>query len=86
MIKYSTKILPLGILAASSIAGASEQNPPIEKQPNIILIYADDIGYGDLSCYGGNVATPNVDKIAANGIRFTDGHCKIGRASCRERV
>ena len=75
MIKYSTKILPLGILAASSIAGASEQNPPIEKQPNIILIYADDIGYGDLSCYGGNVATPNVDKIAANGIRFTDGHC-----------
>jgi len=45
------------------------------QTPNIVLIYADDIGYGDLSCYGAEkVKTPNCDKLAAGGIRFTDGH------------
>lgn len=44
-------------------------------KPNIVLIYADDIGYGDLSCYGAKaVQTPNLDRIANEGIRFTDGH------------
>lgn len=44
-------------------------------KPNIVIIYADDIGYGDLSCYGATkVKTPNCDKLAAGGIRFTDGH------------
>lgn len=46
-----------------------------EPQPNILLIYADDIGYGDLSCYGAEkLKTPNCDKLAAAGIRFTDAH------------
>lgn len=46
------------------------------KQPNIILIYADDIGYGDLSCYGySKINTPNVDKLASEGVRFTNAHC-----------
>jgi arylsulfatase A-like enzyme len=45
------------------------------NNPNIVLILADDIGYGDLSCYGAEkVKTPNCDKLAARGIRFTDGH------------
>lgn len=44
--------------------------------PNVIYIYADDLGYGDLSCYGAkNIQTPNLDRLAASGIRFTDGHC-----------
>ena len=43
--------------------------------PNIVLIYADDIGYGDLGCYGATkVKTPNLDQIAKEGLRFTDGH------------
>ena len=44
--------------------------------PNIILIYADDLGYGDLSCYNPQAAyqTPNLDRLAAEGIRFTDAH------------
>jgi len=42
--------------------------------PNIIFILADDIGYGDLGCYGGKIPTPNLDALAANGIRFTDAH------------
>ncbi|TLX75766.1 arylsulfatase [Labilibacter sediminis] len=45
-----------------------------EKLPNVIFILADDIGYGDLGCYGGKLPTPNLDKLAANGIRFTDAH------------
>ena len=44
-------------------------------KPNIVLIYADDIGYGDLSSYGAQrVETPNTDSLAANGVRFTNAH------------
>ncbi len=43
--------------------------------PNIVFIYADDLGYGDLGCYGATrVQTPHVDKLAAEGLRFTDAH------------
>ncbi len=43
-----------------------------ERPPNIVLIFADDLGYGDLGCYGSNLSTPNLDRMAANGVRFTD--------------
>jgi len=53
--------------------GAVAQAPP---RPNIIILYADDLGYGDVGCYGATaVKTPNVDRLAANGVRFTDAHC-----------
>ena len=46
-----------------------------EKQPNVIFIIADDLGYGDMSCYGAHrVQTPHVDALASSGIRFTDAH------------
>jgi arylsulfatase A-like enzyme len=45
-------------------------------KPNILLIYADDIGYGDVGCYGATaVRTPNVDRLAKEGLRFTSGYC-----------
>ena len=45
------------------------------ERPNVILIYADDLGYGDLEPYGAkNVSTPNVNKLAENGVRFTNAH------------
>ncbi len=40
-------------------------------RPNIVLIMADDMGYSDIGCYGGEIQTPNLDKLAANGLRFT---------------
>ena len=44
-------------------------------RPNIVLIYADDLGYGDIGCYGATeVNTPNIDRLAREGLRFTDAH------------
>lgn len=43
-------------------------------KPNIIMILVDDMGYSDLGCYGGEISTPNLDKLAQNGIRFTQMH------------
>ncbi|MFW6169890.1 MAG: arylsulfatase [Planctomycetota bacterium] len=42
-----------------------------ERRPNVLLIMADDMGYSDLGCYGGEIETPNVDKLADHGLRFT---------------
>jgi len=41
------------------------------SQPNVIIIMADDVGYSDIGCYGGEIATPNLDALAAGGVRFT---------------
>ena len=41
------------------------------RKPNIVLIMADDMGFSDIGCYGGEVHTPNLDKLAAGGLRFT---------------
>jgi len=40
------------------------------SRPNVILIMAEDMGYSDIGCYGGEIQTPNIDKLAANGLRF----------------
>lgn len=46
-----------------------------QPKPNVIFIYADDLGYGDLSCYGATkIETPNIDKLAKQGLRFTNAH------------
>ena len=42
-----------------------------DKRPNIIVILADDMGFSDLGCYGGELKTPNLDKLAGEGLRFT---------------
>ncbi len=56
-----------------------------QKTPNIILILADDLGYSDLGCYGGEIDTPNLDYLAQNGVRFTQfyntSRCCPSRAS-----
>ena len=47
------------------------ENLSAKDPPNILIILADDLGYSDLSCYGGEIKTPNLDKIAENGLRYT---------------
>ena len=62
-------------LVCTAAMGAKKAKDNNQQKPNVIIILADDLGYGDLGCYGAkNVETPNVDKLAKQGIRFTDAH------------
>lgn len=63
------------LLCLGTPVGAAEPKAAGPK-PNILLIYADDLGYGDVGCYGAKaVQTPNVDRLAKEGLRFTSGYC-----------
>ena len=57
------------MLTRRSLLGAAFAAPA--RQPNIIVILADDMGYSDIGCYGGEIKTPNLDRLAKNGVRFT---------------
>lgn len=62
----------LGLIALGSLHFSCSQAP---QKPNIIIIYADDLGYGDVSCYGAHrVKTPNLDRMARSGLVFTNAH------------
>jgi arylsulfatase A-like enzyme len=64
--------IPLLISCTSRTQNQSEQNPAENSKPNIVYILADDLGYGDLSCYGQTrFQTPNLDKMAGEGMLFT---------------
>lgn len=66
------KIIILGILYLSLLTLSCDSAKQTERPPNIIIVFADDMGYGDLSCYGHpNIETPQLDKMAEEGIRFT---------------
>ncbi len=65
----------LFLQGCSSASKMMEFSKKIKSKPNIVIILADDMGYGDVGCYGSQkVLTPNIDKIAEKGIRFTDAH------------
>lgn len=70
-----SKLLKLAVLVVCiSVEFVSGQNKTT-KRPNIIIINADDLGYGDPSCYGGELfETPNIDRLAKQGIQFTNGY------------
>lgn len=73
-------LLFAALLLACVSAVASPLHAAEKGQPNILILYADDLGFGDLSCYNpsGKIPTPNLDKLAASGTRFTDGHSSSG--------
>src|ERR1700722_14409583 len=61
------------LLPPPAQAQAEPERKPAPRLPSIIFILADDLGYGDLGCYGQTmIKTPNIDKLAAEGMRFTD--------------
>ena len=65
------------VACAATAANKAPENttPTKSKTPNVVFIYADDLGYGDLECYGAkNVQTPNVNRLAKSGILFTNAH------------
>ena len=63
--------LALGLFTV--LSGASLEAAPAQK-PNFVIIFADDLGYGDVSYQGGDVPTPNIDSIAENGTVFSNGY------------
>src|SRR5690554_1679399 len=76
-LSLSLPLFAAAILIASAALPVAAADKPAEStagapRPNLILILADDLGYGDLGCFGQkNIATPNLDKMADEGLRFT---------------
>jgi arylsulfatase A-like enzyme len=71
--RRTSTLLMVGLALAAGRARAQDSAPP--RTPDIVVILADDLGYGDLGCYGATkVKTPNLDRLAAAGMRFTDAH------------
>ena len=58
-------VVALAALAPGAASGIED------RRPNVIVILADDLGPGDLSCYGGSIPTPHIDRMAKEGVRFT---------------
>jgi len=77
MLKRASILSCLACLFATHV-GAGER-------PNILLILVDDMGFSDIGCYGGEIPTPNIDALAAGGVRFTQfyntARCSTTRAS-----
>jgi hypothetical protein len=55
----------------ASLAGAGLANAATKQPPNIVILFADDLGYSDIGCFGGEIHTPNLDSLAKEGVRFT---------------
>ena len=74
------RAIALGFMASVSVLPAAST-----QRPNIIVIMADDMGFSDLGCYGSEIHTPNLDRLAAQGLRFTQFYntakCETSRQS-----
>ena len=75
MMTINPKLIP-GALGILSVAATACVNEKANDLPNIVIIYADDLGYGDVGCYSSNtLITPNIDLLAYRGLRFTNAYC-----------
>lgn len=81
----SLKSLSLFLALLFLVKATVGQHSDMKERPNILLILADDMGYSDISCFGGEIHTPNIDRLAEEGIRFThmytNAWCSPSRAS-----
>ena len=79
------KLAGAKLAVLSTVGRTSVEASRTAERPNIILIMSDDMGYSDIACYGGEINTPNLDRLASNGLRFTQFYntakCSPTRAS-----
>jgi arylsulfatase A-like enzyme len=82
-LNWCVAVLWVALVAPGVVDGAQDNRAG--ARPNIVLILADDLGYSDLGCYGGEIPTPNLDRLAGEGVRFTQFYncavCVTTRAS-----
>src|SRR5947207_3039244 len=75
----------LSLLLAIAVSALSLSAHAAPDRPNIIILLADDMGFSDIGCYGSEIPTPNLDRLAAGGVRFTQfyntARCSPTRAS-----
>ena len=75
MLKYTTITLIVAVLAIINSCNAPREKIRESKPPNVLIIYADDLGYGDVGAYGSTeISTPNIDRLAEGGVRFTNAY------------
>ncbi|MHC4258030.1 MAG: sulfatase-like hydrolase/transferase, partial [Planctomycetota bacterium] len=56
------------------------------KQPNILLVMVDDMGWTDIGCFGSEIETPNIDALAERGVKFTDFHVSVSCSPTRSML
>ena len=85
MTKYTFRLQFLVLCALTMFLAAGPARAASPAKPNIIVILVDDMGFSDIGCYGSEIPTPNLDKLAATGLRFTQfyntGRCCPTRAA-----
>ena len=64
----------IGRTLAESTPSWPARPHPGEQAPNVVVILIDDLGFGHFGCYGSSIATPNIDRLAAEGLRYTNFH------------
>lgn len=78
----SKLIAMTAMMAAGASAAASDAPDGMRPNPNVIVILADDLGYGDIGCYGSRfISTPNIDALAREGVRFTNAYAPASTSS-----
>jgi arylsulfatase A len=87
-IRFSRVFLSLAALTALTLTGCQSNRPPqaATRLPNVVIIFCDDMAYADISPFGGKTATPNLARLAKEGMRFTDFYvpqavCSASRAA-----
>jgi arylsulfatase A-like enzyme len=83
--KYSTLFIATSLFSVLTLHTIAQSQTALNKKPNIIVILTDDMGFSDIGCYGSEINTPNIDKLAKNGVRFSHfyntARCSPSRAS-----